>query len=273
MKNLLLLVIASLAFLSCSNDDSGVVNSNSNKLQRVAFFPNTPNERQWNFNQDGFLISITKADGTIVERYLYDSNNKVTEIITNENGTEASFVIQYDSNGTISKINTTDYSFNSNTRTYSYTNGDNYFSCTINDDGFFTNLIIGNSSAQNTFENNYQANYQNGSITNFSNNGTNVETLTKTFQNSTVKNPMFAGIKAVLKVKSLLDPTFFADGVSSKMIVENIALENQDKHIEAGLLLNRNNDVESVTWQFFEGNNFEDAQTFAQFYYQGAVLP
>jgi YD repeat-containing protein len=273
MKNLLLLLVAVVSLSSCSNDESSNSITNSTLLQRVDFFPNTSNERRWNFNQSGFLTSITKADGTLVERYVYDSNGNVIELITNENGNEASFVIQYDSNGIISKINTTDYSFNSNTRTYSYTNGDEYFSCTINDDGLFTNLIIGNSSAQNTFENNYQATYQNGNITNFSNNGTTVETLSKTFQNSTVKNPMLNGIKAVLKVKSLLDPTFFADGVSSKMIAENVALNNQNKHIEAGLLINRNDNVESVTWQYFEGNTYVSAQTFAQFYYQGDVLP
>ena len=83
--SLLLLVLMSY---SCSNDDvvskdnpqqrkpGRVINAlDPTKLARVIFYPGTNNERRWFFYPNGLLKKIVDANGTLLQTFVYDTNN------------------------------------------------------------------------------------------------------------------------------------------------------------------------------------------------------
>lgn len=87
MKNIISLFVIIIVLVSCNNDDS--TNStviNPNLLQRVDFFSGTNYEKRWCFNSNGFLEEIKDANGILLEKFVYNSNNQVIQNLIYENG-------------------------------------------------------------------------------------------------------------------------------------------------------------------------------------------
>lgn len=136
MKKFLILFVLVTTLFSCSSDENSSV-VNSSLLKRVDFYPNKPNESRWNFNNSGLLDNITKPDGTLVEKFIYDSNNNVIKDTKYNNGSiVADYVVTYDSANIITSINgvSYDYVYSATGFRYSYTNATENFSCEINND-------------------------------------------------------------------------------------------------------------------------------------------
>ena len=83
MNKLIILFVLATTLLSCSSDDS---NTNPDLvLQKVVFYDNSPNEKHWIINNN-LLTTITLADGTVVEEFIYDAQNRVIKDTKYTNG-------------------------------------------------------------------------------------------------------------------------------------------------------------------------------------------
>ena len=117
--------------ISCSSDSSSV-SVNPNLLQRVDFFPGTISERRWLFNDDGLLTSITKADGTIVGSFTYDSHNRLISSTTVDYmGTIENHSFTYDSNDFVTTVDGVTLIYNSSLNGFYTGNLNSYYSLTI----------------------------------------------------------------------------------------------------------------------------------------------
>ena len=111
MKKIISLFVLAATLFSCSSDKNSSA-GNSSLLKRVDFYPNKPNESHWNFNNLGLLDNITKQDGTLVEKFVYDSNNNVIKDTKYNNGSVvADYNVTYDSANIITSINCVAYDY------------------------------------------------------------------------------------------------------------------------------------------------------------------
>lgn len=216
MKKLYFLFIAVIALTSCSTD-----NSNNDPvaptIDKVIFYRNSPNARQWNFNNDNLLNDITLADGSLAEKFFYDSEGRVTrDVIYTDGVVTDSYDITYNTDDTINSINGLEYNYDAATRTYSYTySGSFSLVCKVNAD-----LLAVDYSRTDTNTQDYHFVYANGNMTSFekSVNGTTAAVKNFRFTTPFGANPIANGILAVARVKSLLDPEFLTDSQVSETI-------------------------------------------------------
>lgn len=125
MKNISILLFVFIAIVSCSSDENLESNINPYLLQKVIFYTGTPYEKQWNFNEQGLLTEVRKADGTLESDYFYDTNNNLisSHYYHYFNG----IVIQTDTlnfgytNNILSSYNGQPVTYNSNNNTFSLT--------------------------------------------------------------------------------------------------------------------------------------------------------
>jgi hypothetical protein len=103
MKTIFSLLMMALSLFSCSSEDNSAI-LNSNLLQRVDFYPNSPNEKRWLFNSDGLLYQITKADGTIVQDFTYNSNNLLISSTEYNNSGNITHAFTYNNNGFVTSV-------------------------------------------------------------------------------------------------------------------------------------------------------------------------
>jgi len=103
MKNIFFLFIITISLFSCSNDENSSA-LNPNLLQRVDFYPNSSNEKRWLFNSDGLLYQITKADGTIVQDFTYNSNNLLISSTEYNNSGNITHAFTYNNNGFVTSV-------------------------------------------------------------------------------------------------------------------------------------------------------------------------
>lgn len=221
MKKYHLLLFLVFTLFSCSNNEESI-SSSSILLQKVVFYRNAPNENHWNFNNNGLLDNISKPDGTLIEKFIYDANNNVIQDDKYDNGIlNMTYNIIYNSNNIITKINNVDYNYNASENKYYYTNGTQIFNCQLNNDKLVTNYSLIDNNPSGTVEDTYQMVYVNDNMTSFQKTTNSVITTLKGFSyGNTIENPIRSGSLAVLKLKSLIEPDFFSNGVSSKLPIE-----------------------------------------------------
>ena len=213
MKNIVLTVLLAFTLFSCSTDDKNT--ATSKVLEKVIFYRDSSNERQWNFSNN-LLQSITLVDGTLVEEFTYDNKNRVIRDIKYNNGVSQTDVITYNLDNTISTINNLPYTFNAATNTYSYSYGSDFtINCEVNSD-----LLAVNFTRTGTNAAIFHMAYSNGNMTSFEKITNNTTEVLKNFHFETtlMENPIADAISAVARVKSLTDPTFFIDCQTSKDI-------------------------------------------------------
>ena len=194
------------------SDDSIVTSSD---LHKVVFYYNTPNERQWNIS-NGLLTNITLADGTVVEEFVYDSQNRVISDIKYTGGVVSeTTTITYNADNTINTINGLAYTYNAATRTYAYSySGSFSVTCQVNSDMLAVNYIRTGTDAGE-----YHMTYSNGDMASFEKINSGSTEIIKNFHfDELYTNPLYNAVLAVARVKSLTDPNFFIDSVASTRI-------------------------------------------------------
>lgn len=276
MKKIILLFVLATALISCSSDESNSA-INPNLLQRVDFYPGTSSEKRWLFNSSGLLTDITKADGTSLEKFIYDSDNNVVKYTIYEDGSAIeNYLISYDSNNKITDINGKHYNYSTLENRYYYTIGNESFSCYINNDGLATHYLdffdYPNDSDDILTEFSFQ--YENGNLSRMSGFGNNLSDVEINFNYSNVVNPLKIATLPVLKIKSILEPNFFNSGISSNNTKEyqSFALGHPESH-SYGILINQRNKIELLSQENYSNGVLESILTNSHYYYQGDVLP
>ncbi len=276
MKKIIFLFVLATTVLSCSSDDSSS-NTNSNLLQRVDFYPGTSFEKRWLFNSDGLLTDITKADGTPLEKFTYDTDNNVVQYTKYENGSATeNYLISYDSSNKITDINGKHYNYSASENRYYYTIGNESFSCDLNTDGIATHYLdffdYPNEGDDILTEFSFQ--YENGNLLSMSGLENTLSDVEVNFNYSNVINPLKFATLPVLKIKSILEPIFFNSGISSNHTkeYESYALGDPESH-SFGILINPSNKIELLSQENYSNGVLESILTNSHYYYQGDVLP
>ncbi|WP_445453934.1 hypothetical protein [Flavobacterium sp. 25HG05S-40] len=214
MNKILTLLVLATTLFSCSSSDDNV--NTDSILQKVVFYRDSPNEKHWNI-ENGLLTNITLSDGTVVEEFVYDSQNRVINDTKYVNGiVSETNVITYTPNNTIQSINGLPYTFNATTRTYTYSYGSDFtINCVVNADQLAVDFVRMGSNAGE-----YHMSYFNGDMTSFKKVANNTVDVVKNFDFDARigANPIYASVLAVARVKSLTDPNFFIDSVTSTNI-------------------------------------------------------
>ena len=276
MRKIITLFVIATTLFSCSIDDSSSV-VNSSLLKRVDFYPNKPNESRWNFNNFGLLDNITKPDGTLVEKFVYDSNNNVIKDTKYNNGSiVVDYVVAYDSANIITSINGVAYDYVNSAAgfRYSYANATDNFSCEINNDMLLTKYTYSNTVAP---EKKYEAVYSNNNMISFerTNNGTVDLVRNYSFGSEAGNgNPLRTACLGVMKLKSLTEPEFFMEGIFSKSVVLALSFGTGNSiHYNYGLLNNSANHLSQHDIEVFDGDTFVEYINYSKYYYQGDILP
>ena len=213
MKNIILTVLLAFTLFSCSTDDKNTTTAKI--LEKVVFYRDSENERQWNFSNN-LLQNITLADGSLAEEFIYDTNNRVIKDIKYIDGVAQTDVITYNLDNTISTINNLPYSFNAATKTYTYSYGSNFtINCEVNSD-----MLAVNFTRTGFNPGVFHMTYSNGNMTSFEKITNNAADVLKNFHFDTtlMNNPIAKAVLAVARVKSLTDPNFFIDSPTSKEV-------------------------------------------------------
>ncbi len=206
MKKLLILFVLVTTFFSCSSDDTS---STTEVLQKVVFYYDSPNERHWNIVND-LLTNITLADGTVVEEFVYDSQNRLIRDIKYSSGLViGTDIITYNADNTINTINGLPYTFDVATRTYAYSYGSSFtITSQVNSDFLVENFVRTGTDAGE-----YHMTYANGNMLSFEKATSGTTDVIKNFHFDGLYgvNPLHNAVIAVAKVKSLTDPGFFIE--------------------------------------------------------------
>ncbi len=264
MIKYLFLFIFVTTLVSCSNDDISA--TQEKVLEKVVFYRNSPNEKQWNFNNN-LLTTITLTNGTIVEEFTYDNLNRLIRDTKYSGGiiTEVDN-ISYNPDNTINAINDLPYTFNATTRTYTYSYGSSFtINCRVNSDLLALDYTRTGFDAKE-----FHMTYSNGNMTSFEKVATGTSEILKNFNFDTIlmDNPIAEAVIAVARVKSLTDPNFFVDAQASQKVpvgfdkgssdpyYYNYGAIPEDKLYQVGIEVLDSN------------NNFVDFYSFADYYYQ-----
>ena len=104
--------------------------------------------------------------------------------------------------------------------------------------------------------------------------GTNSSDVEVNFNYGTVINPLKTATLPVLRIKSILDPHFFNNGISSINIKEHKSYATGDPETHSfGMLFYPNNKIATLTQENFSNGVFESSITNSHYYYQVDVLP
>lgn len=104
MKNFIVL-LASLFILSCSNDSNSTSENTEGTILKSYKYTNSPDGSEHIFENNGSRYEKIIIGGSIYSKYIYDSNNKMTQIIyspDDSNSTTTSFF--YNDKGQIIKM-------------------------------------------------------------------------------------------------------------------------------------------------------------------------
>ena len=276
MKKIIVLFAIVNTFFSCSSDNSSS-STNPNLLQRVDFYPGTPNERRWNFNSDGLLTSITNSVGDQVELFVYDSNNNIIQDIKYDSGSPTeNYLITYDSSNKITTINGRSYNYDASENRYYYVEGNETFSCELNADGLATHYsdFFDFPDEGDDIQTEFNFQYDSGNLLSISGFGSSMSDIELNFDYGTVTNPLKNATLHVLKLKSIIDPHFFNTGISSNNIKEAQSYAALDPETHSfGMLFYPSNKIELLTQENFSSGVFESSLTNSHYYYQGDVIP
>lgn len=266
MKKIILLFILVTTLFSCSDNDDAIVSASV--LQKVVFYRDSPNERQW-IIENGLLANITLADGTVAEEFVYDSQNRVIRDVKYTSGiaTETT-VITYNADDTINTINGLPYTYNASTRTYAYSYGSSFtINCQVNSD-----FLAVNYTRTGTNPGQYHMAYANGDMTSFEKITNSTTDTLKNFHFDGVygANPIYASVLSVARVKSLTDPSFFIDCHSSINMANGFDKGTSDPYYyNYGELPNMDGKLFEFGIEVLDSsNNAVDFYSFADYYYQ-----
>lgn len=265
MKKLLTLFIVAITLFSCSSSDDDNANPNL-VLEKVVFYRNSPNERHWIIT-NGLLTKITKADGTLVEQFMYDSQGRIVSDTEYTNGIDGeSTTVTYNADNTIASVDGLPYTYNAATRTYAYSYGSNFtISSTVNEDGLAIDFVRGGVGASE-----YHMTYADGNMTSFRKiNDDGTETIKNFYFNGSMEgNPIYNAVLAVAKVKSVTDPGFFAEYNSSRFIPNGFDKGPSDPlYYNYGHIPTMSGELYQVGVEVLNGISPVDFYPYADYYY------
>jgi hypothetical protein len=104
MKNLFILLF-SLFIISCSSDNSSIPEKTEGTILRSYKYTNTPDGSEHFFENNGTRYEKIIIAGDVSSKYIYDSNNKMTQIIDNPNDSNSTITsFSYNDKGQIIKM-------------------------------------------------------------------------------------------------------------------------------------------------------------------------
>jgi hypothetical protein len=279
MKKFCLLLFSLVTLLSCSTDSTNQTTTNPNLLQRIDFYPGLIIERRWIFNADGLLKEITKSDGTIVQDFTYDNNNRlINSTVFNNNSTSQTYIFTYDNNGFVNSVNgeTVNYS-SSLDACYTGNLSQSYRLTKINSNNL---LVQGINAYQDTDDNGnpieiindyiYVGYSNNNNIMNYSRNeGCN----SFTYDNNS--NPIRNATLAICRAFSFTENSTWVNGQynsTNNPISLNFCSVDPESHIYH-YTYNSNNLPSTQTRDDYYLGVYENTIPSAKYYYQGDVIP
>lgn len=288
MKNLISFFLLVFATISCndSNDQISIIANDPTKLAKVIFDPKTPNEKHWNFYSNGLLKEITKSDGTILQTFVYDTNNNLlNNTASNDNLYPiSSNSFAYDNNNHITLFNgnlvvyiqsTNSYLINYNPLKLVSEDLLNTIQIDLNNE-----LLIKKESA------NYLSSFGNYTFL-----GVNVEYNSNNtlnyydgiqssgyYSHSTTTNPLKYATLPICKALSLVGFRTTEDKwVNGELTSSNnVTTIQDDSGIEKNVFsytYNSHNLPNSRTTKSYNSNNLESTRLSILYYYQGDVIP
>ena len=279
MKKYYFLLLSAFILFSCSDDATEQNTTDPTLLQRIDFYPGTVNERRWFFNADGILNEITKADGTVVQNFSYDTSNRLTNsTLFSSNGTSQNYTFTYDNNGFVSSVNGQIVNYDSAQAAY-YT-GDltqSYRLTQINSD----KLLVYGKTAYHDFDENgdsfeivwdeIMVGYDtNSNLTGYF---LNDSCHSSTYDN--FSNPLRNATLAICRAFSFIENSQWVDGLYNSVnnpLSQNYCSEDPESETYS-YTFNANNLPVTQTRNDYYFGVFENTFTSAKYYYQGDVLP
>lgn len=278
MKNFCLFFIAVFTLLSCSNDTTDQTTIDPNLLQRIDFFPGLTFERRWVFNTDGLLKEITKSDGTIVQDFIYDNNNRlINSTVFNDNGFNQTYTFTYDNNNFVNSVNGETVNYNVGLDSYYVGNlSQNYRLTKINSDKL---LVYGKTSYQdfdengNPFEiiwNEITVNYTNNNLMSYWPNDS-----CNFFTYDSQTNPLRNAILPICRAFSFIENSRWVDGLyfsPNNPLSHEYCSEDPESEVYNYTYNTDNLPLIQTRDNYYQGV-YENTITSAKYYYQGDVIP
>lgn len=273
MKKFCLLLSFVVISISCSSDSSEVT-LDPNLLQRVDFYPGTSFEKRWIFNPEGLLTDITKADGTLIEKFTYDTHNNVVQNVKYINGVPGgSDNITYDSGNFITQINTVVYNYSFTENKYFYTIGFNDYSCSLNSEFLVTESHLVYDDTVDVYNTDSYCGYTLGNMNSYSNYSWSGDIYTH-YEFDNRINPLKNALLPILRYKSLIDTEFFFDSLSSVNNITSQAYYSSDPESHTyDYIYNSLNLPQTQTRNDYYLGTYENSLISAKYYYQGDALP
>jgi hypothetical protein len=281
MKKLLTLLLIIFSFLSCTNNDNETDSEvNPNLLQKVIFNQNTPSEKHWNFNENGLLSEITKEDGTLLQNFVYDTNERLSNsTIYNTNGTIENFSFTYNVNGSISSLNNVPLNFDTTLNAYYF--GDlnaNYSVFKLNTEGLLTYgksvylEDVGNGTSYPNILSEVYVNYADDNLKGYSfHNGS-----FNSFGHDSKRNPLRNATIAVFKAFAI---TQYNENWLNTFAISNNNVTKKNYPFEDFIreeydyTFNSNDLPITATLNFYSQNTLDFSTLKTLYYYQGDVIP
>ncbi len=126
MKKFYITLCVIIVSISCTNDTQN--QPDPHLLQRVDFYPGTSFETRWLFNENGLLKQITKADGTVIQDFIYDAQERLSSSTIYEASANQTYNFTYDSNGFVTTVNNQSLQYNTAGGFYYFGDLNGYFS-------------------------------------------------------------------------------------------------------------------------------------------------
>lgn len=278
MKKLYFLLISICLLTSCS-DDSSTNDPNPNFLQRVDFYPNLTFERRWLFNTNGLLNKITKADGTIVQNFTYDSNNRlISSTLFNDNGINETHTFTYDNNDFVTSVDGVVVNYDSTINAY-YTGDLNqgYRLTKINNE----KLLVEGKTAYTDYDVDvgYYEVILDNIFVNYSNNN-NVLYISpnescSSFTYDSNSNPLRNATLAICKAFSYIENSRWVNGQNNSTnnpLTQNYCSEDPESEVYHYSYNSNNLPITQTRDDYYNGV-YENTISSAKYYYQGEVIP
>lgn len=278
MKNFCFFFFSIFMLLSCSNDDTNQPAAEQNLLQRVDFFPGLSIERRWIFNTDGLLEEITKSDGTLVQNFTYDNNNRlINSTVFNDSGTNQTYTFTYDNNDFVNSVNGETVNYDAGLDAYYIGNlPQNYRLTKINSE----KLLVYGKTAYQDFDDNgnpYEViwdeiivSYSNNNLMNYSPNDS-----CNSFTYDNEINPLRNAILPICRAFSFIENSSWVDGLYSSFnnpLSQNYCSEDPESKVYH-YTYNADNLPLTQTRDDYYLGVYENTISSAKYYYQGDVLP
>lgn len=261
---------------SCSNDSSSN-EPNLNLLQRVDFYPGLTFERRWLFNTDGLLNEITKADGTIVQNFIYDSNNRLTSsTLFNDNGFNETHTFTYDNNDFVATVDGEIVNYDSSLGAY-YTGDLNqgYRLTKINNEKLLVEgrsvfLDIDETGTNEIRSAEISVNYLNNNVMNIYPNDS-----CNSFTYDSNSNPLQNATLAICRAFSYIENSRWVNGQinsANNVLTHNLCPEDPESEVFQYTYNSNNLPITQTRDNYYQGV-YENTISSAKYYYQGELIP